>query len=186
MTDRIHKKEKKYVRPPSCPLSSFYSFLLSLSLSHFFWLLIFHARQTTYQGKDLFFFFLPYFLLKLLLIIILLMTLLVTSFLQVDCNKGPASDKAAFASWVKELSIAFKPHGFLLSTAVSPSKKVIDAGKEKLNSVLSYFLFYLLSHCIVIIWPFSPMSVRTFNIEMLAWPHPFILYTYSCYIFYNS
>nr|XP_027218101.1 probable chitinase 10 isoform X3 [Penaeus vannamei] len=49
---------------------------------------------------------------------------------QVDCKKGPPSDKEAFAMWVKELSAAFKPHGLLLSAAVSPSKKVIDAGYD--------------------------------------------------------
>ncbi|XP_076244080.1 putative chitinase 10 [Calliopsis andreniformis] len=49
---------------------------------------------------------------------------------QVDCKKGPASDKEAFASFVKELSEAFKPKGLLLSSAVSPSKRVIDAGYD--------------------------------------------------------
>lgn len=55
--------------------------------------------------------------------------------LQVDCNKGPDSDKENFANWVKELSAAFKPKGLLLSAAVSPSKAVIDAGKIKMNSI---------------------------------------------------
>ncbi|CAG7827268.1 unnamed protein product, partial [Allacma fusca] len=45
---------------------------------------------------------------------------------QVDCNKGPAADKANFAAWVRELKEAFMPHGYLLSAAVSPSKTVID------------------------------------------------------------
>lgn len=49
---------------------------------------------------------------------------------QVDCNKGPDSDKAGFAALVKELSAAFKPKGLLLSAAVSPSKAVIDAGYD--------------------------------------------------------
>nr|APL97142.1 chitinase 2 [Penaeus monodon] len=49
---------------------------------------------------------------------------------QVNCKKGPASDKAAFAEWIKELHYAFKPHGLLLSAAVSPSNKVIDAGYD--------------------------------------------------------
>nr|XP_012154543.1 PREDICTED: probable chitinase 3 isoform X2 [Megachile rotundata] len=49
---------------------------------------------------------------------------------QVDCNKGPASDKEAFASFVKELSEEFRPKGLLLSAAVSPSKRVIDAGYD--------------------------------------------------------
>ena len=43
---------------------------------------------------------------------------------QVDCNKGPQSDRRAFALWVKELKAAFKPKGLLLSAAISPSKKV--------------------------------------------------------------
>lgn len=49
---------------------------------------------------------------------------------QVDCNKGPDSDKAGFADLVKELSQAFRPRGWLLSAAVSPSKAVIDAGYD--------------------------------------------------------
>lgn len=48
---------------------------------------------------------------------------------QVDCGKGNPNDKAGFAEFIKELNMAFKPHGFLLSAAVSPSQKVIDAGK---------------------------------------------------------
>jgi len=51
-------------------------------------------------------------------------------FWQVDCNKGPASDKPAFSAWVKELHTAFQPHRLLLSAAVSPSYKVIEAGYE--------------------------------------------------------
>ncbi|CAG9760168.1 unnamed protein product [Ceutorhynchus assimilis] len=49
---------------------------------------------------------------------------------QVDCKKGPDSDKAAFAAFVKELNEAFRPKGYLLSAAVSPSKIVIDAGYD--------------------------------------------------------
>ena len=49
---------------------------------------------------------------------------------QVDCNKGPNTDKPAFAQWVKELKEAFKPKGYLLSAAVSPAKKVADAGYD--------------------------------------------------------
>lgn len=45
-----------------------------------------------------------------------------------DCKKGPDSDKEAFAAFVTELKAAFRPKGFLLSAAVSPSKTVIDAG----------------------------------------------------------
>jgi len=49
---------------------------------------------------------------------------------QVDCKKGPDSDKQAFSAWIRELHTAFQPHGLLLSAAVSPSNKVIDAGYE--------------------------------------------------------
>ncbi|XP_076647838.1 putative chitinase 10 [Halictus rubicundus] len=49
---------------------------------------------------------------------------------QVDCKKGPAADKEAFASLVRELSEAFQPKGLLLSAAVSPSKRVIDEGYD--------------------------------------------------------
>lgn len=47
-----------------------------------------------------------------------------------DCKAGPDSDKPAFTAWVQELSAALKPRGLLLSSAVSPSKTVIDAGYE--------------------------------------------------------
>lgn len=49
---------------------------------------------------------------------------------QVDCSKGVAGEKEGFTSLVRELHDAFKPFGFLLSSAVSPSKTVIDAGYE--------------------------------------------------------
>nr|CAD7394102.1 unnamed protein product [Timema cristinae] len=49
---------------------------------------------------------------------------------QVDCDKGPDSDKASFAALVRELRQAFNPRGLLLSSAVSPSKTVIDAGYD--------------------------------------------------------
>lgn len=49
---------------------------------------------------------------------------------QVDCKKGPASDKESFSLFVKELSETFKPKGLLLSSAVSPSKRVIDEGYD--------------------------------------------------------
>jgi chitinase len=53
----------------------------------------------------------------------------------VDCNAGPDSDKEGFAALVQELSTAFKAKGLLLSSAVSPSKIVIDVGKNKLYSL---------------------------------------------------
>jgi chitinase len=49
---------------------------------------------------------------------------------QVDCTKGKPEEKLGFANFVKELHEAFKPEGYLLSAAVSPSKKVIDAGYD--------------------------------------------------------
>lgn len=49
---------------------------------------------------------------------------------QVDCSKGPDSDKEGFADLILELSAVFKPKGLLLSAAVSPNKKVIDAGYD--------------------------------------------------------
>ncbi|XP_030240858.1 probable chitinase 10 [Drosophila navojoa] len=49
---------------------------------------------------------------------------------QTECNKGFADEKEGFTAWVRELSEAFKPRGLLLSTAVSPSKKIIDAGYD--------------------------------------------------------
>lgn len=49
---------------------------------------------------------------------------------QVDCAKGHPDEKKEFANFVKEISEAFKPRGLLLSSAVSPSKTVIDAGYD--------------------------------------------------------
>lgn len=53
-----------------------------------------------------------------------------------DCNAGPDSDKEGFAALVQELSSAFKPKGLLLSSAVSPSKVVIDVGKGAVIHIL--------------------------------------------------
>ena len=52
------------------------------------------------------------------------------SIIQVNCNKGPASDKPAFSAWIKELSAAFRTRNppLLLTAAVSPNKKVVDEG----------------------------------------------------------
>ncbi|XP_070854530.1 probable chitinase 10 [Drosophila suzukii] len=49
---------------------------------------------------------------------------------QTECDKGFKEEKEGFTAWVRELSAAFKPQGLLLSTAVSPSKKIIDAGYD--------------------------------------------------------
>jgi len=48
---------------------------------------------------------------------------------QTDCKLGPASDRANFATFVRELKEAFAPYGYLLSSAVSPSKMIIDEGE---------------------------------------------------------
>lgn len=47
---------------------------------------------------------------------------------QVDCKRGPKSDKEGFSNLLTELREAFDKEGFLLSAAVSPNKNVIDAG----------------------------------------------------------
>ncbi|XP_071640435.1 probable chitinase 10 [Temnothorax longispinosus] len=60
---------------------------------------------------------------------------------QMDCNKGPESDKQSFAELVKELSNEFKPRGLLLSAAVSRSKMVIDAGYDV--PILSKYLDWI-------------------------------------------
>lgn len=57
---------------------------------------------------------------------------------QVDCKKGYADEKEGFSSLVRELSAEFKPRGWLLSAAVSPSKTVIDAGYD-VPSLARYF-----------------------------------------------
>ncbi|KMY91489.1 probable chitinase 10 [Drosophila simulans] len=49
---------------------------------------------------------------------------------QTECNKGSTEEKEGFTAWVQELSEAFRPRGLLLSTAVSPSRKIIDAGYD--------------------------------------------------------
>lgn len=49
---------------------------------------------------------------------------------QTECNKGFSDEKDGFAELVRELSIAFKPKGLLLSSAVSPSKTIIDEGYD--------------------------------------------------------
>lgn len=49
---------------------------------------------------------------------------------QVDCTKGYADEKEGFAELVRALSAEFKPRGWLLSAAVSPNKKVIDAAYD--------------------------------------------------------
>lgn len=49
---------------------------------------------------------------------------------QVECHKGKPQEKEGFAELVRELSEEFKPRGWLLSAAVSPSKMVIDVAYD--------------------------------------------------------
>ena len=51
-------------------------------------------------------------------------------FLQTDCKEEHYSDKQAFSAWVRELKEAFEPWNYLLSAAVSPSKKIMDVGYD--------------------------------------------------------
>lgn len=57
---------------------------------------------------------------------------------QVECNKGQPDEKEHFAEFVEEISEVFKPKGLLLSSAVSPAKKVIDAGYD-VKKISKYF-----------------------------------------------
>ena len=49
---------------------------------------------------------------------------------QTNCTAGPDSDRTGFTEWVKELSAEFKPRGWLLTAAVSPSKPIIDVAYD--------------------------------------------------------
>lgn len=49
---------------------------------------------------------------------------------QTECNKGFSDEKQGFTDLVRELSVAFRPKNLLLSTAVSPSKTIIDKGYD--------------------------------------------------------
>lgn len=60
---------------------------------------------------------------------------------QVDCNKGSPDEKHGFSSLVQELSALFKQKGLLLSAAVSPNRKVIDAGYDVPN--LSHYFDWI-------------------------------------------
>jgi len=57
---------------------------------------------------------------------------------QVDCSQGHADEREGFAEFVKELATEFRPRGWLLSAAVSPSKMVIDAGYD-VPTLAEYF-----------------------------------------------
>ncbi len=59
---------------------------------------------------------------------------------QVDCKKGPASDKESFALWVQELSEALHAEGMILSSAMSPSAKVCDEAYD-IPSLNNHFDF---------------------------------------------
>ena len=45
---------------------------------------------------------------------------------QVDCRAGPAQDREGFTALLAELAAEFRPRGWTLSAAVSPSKAVMD------------------------------------------------------------
>lgn len=64
---------------------------------------------------------------------------------QVDCDKGNPDEKEHFALLVRELYEAFKPRGYLLSSAVSPSKMVIDKGYDvpALSRYMSWIAMYV-------------------------------------------
>ena len=51
---------------------------------------------------------------------------------------GKWADKKNFADLVDELSIAFKPHGWLLSAAVSPAKFRVEEGYDVARYVLCF------------------------------------------------
>lgn len=57
---------------------------------------------------------------------------------QVECDKGSPEEKEGFASLVRELALEFRPRGWLLSSAVSPSKMVIDKGYD-VPTLAEYF-----------------------------------------------
>lgn len=57
---------------------------------------------------------------------------------QVECDKGMPEEKEGFASLVRELALEFRPRGWLLSAAVSPSKMVIDKGYD-VPTLAEYF-----------------------------------------------
>lgn len=57
---------------------------------------------------------------------------------QTECNKGFADEKDGFRDLVRELSVEFKPRGLLLSSAVSPSKVIIDKGYD-VPALANYF-----------------------------------------------
>lgn len=57
---------------------------------------------------------------------------------QVECDKGSPEEKKGFANLVRELALEFRPRGWLLSAAVSPSKMVIDKGYD-VPTLAEYF-----------------------------------------------
>lgn len=62
---------------------------------------------------------------------------------QTECKKGFPDEKEGFTELVKDLSVEFRPKGLLLSTAVSPSKQIIDAGYD-VPTLSEYFGIKLL------------------------------------------
>ena len=67
----------------------------------------------------------------------------VTVFLSIqgNCNAGSHNDKRNFGLLVKELNIAFKPKGFILSAAVAAGKSKIDAAYDV--PILSKYLDFI-------------------------------------------
>lgn len=59
---------------------------------------------------------------------------------QVDCTKGPSTDKEGFADWVEELATALHSKGMILSSAMSPSAKVADKAYDipRLNQYFDF------------------------------------------------
>ena len=58
-----------------------------------------------------------------------------------NCNAGSPNDKRNFGLLVKELNVAFKPKGFVLSAAVAAGKKNIDAAYDV--PILSKYLDFI-------------------------------------------
>ena len=84
-----------------------------------------------------------------------------------DCKAGPDSDKEGFAALIEELSMAFKPKGLLLSSAVSPSKIVIDVGKI----IYTYYLSTVYGLNINLIWSCKSLKWKSLiqDIAILLW-----------------
>lgn len=65
---------------------------------------------------------------------------------QVECAKGKPQEKEGFTALVEELYAEFHPRGWLLTTAVSPSKKVIDAAYDVARLSKSFTFIHLMAY----------------------------------------